>query len=79
MDCLTDKGLAVADHARSQLLRNPYLALRNIHCDFREGVLTLIGCLPTYHLKQVAQTAVAALDGVERIVNAIEVLPATAR
>ena len=39
-----------------------------------DGVLTLRGCLPTYYLKQVAQTSVAGLEGVERIVNLIQVV-----
>jgi osmotically-inducible protein OsmY len=76
MEHPTERLLAVADHARSRLLRNPYLALRNVSCDYREGVLTLRGCLPSYHLKQVAQTAVASLDGVAQVVNEIEVLAA---
>jgi len=74
MDRQTDPLPGVVDHARAQLLRNPYLALRNVHCDYGDGVLTLRGWLPTYHLKQLAQTAVASLDGVTRIVNDIQVL-----
>ena len=78
MDCWTDR-LGVADHARVALLRNPYLALRNVDCQYHDGTLTLSGCLPSYHLKQVAQTAVASLDGVRRIVNVIEVLTPVSR
>ena len=65
----------VEEQARVQLSRNPYLALRNVRCDYCAGVLTLRGCLPSYHLKQVAQAAVAALADVEQVVNQIEVLP----
>ena len=74
MELTVERTLGVAEHARSRLLGNPYLALRNVSCEYQGGVLTLRGCLPSYHLKQVAQTAVAALDGVERVVNEIEVL-----
>jgi osmotically-inducible protein OsmY len=74
MELTVERTLGVAEHARSRLLGNPYLALRNVSCEYHEGVLTLRGCLPSYHLKQVAQTAVASLDGVERVVNEIEVL-----
>jgi hypothetical protein len=35
--------------------------------------LRLRGCLPTYHLKQVAQSLVAEIDGVCTIVNEIDV------
>jgi osmotically-inducible protein OsmY len=60
--------------AESCLRRNPYLALKNVSCDGRDGVLVLRGCLPTYYLKQVAQEAVAHLEGVKRIENHIQVV-----
>jgi hypothetical protein len=60
-----------------RLLRsNPYLALKNVSCDWRDGVLVLCGCLPSYYLKQLAQEAVASLEGVERIDNQIQVVTA---
>jgi hypothetical protein len=65
---------AVVEGAEIRLRSNPYLALKNVSCEFHEGVLTLRGCLPSYYLKQMAQTAVSRLDGVERIVNEIEVI-----
>jgi hypothetical protein len=64
----------IAEGAQSRLRSNSYLALKNVSCEYHEGVLTLRGCLPSYYLKQMAQTAVARLDGVERIVNEIEVV-----
>ncbi len=78
MNCLTHRP-EVADHARALLLRNPYLALKNVTCEYADGVLTLGGYLPSYYLKQVAQTIVANLDGVEQLVNAIEVVPTACR
>ncbi len=69
----------VAERAESELRRNAYFALKNIACEYREGVLTLNGCLPTYYLKQVAQEAVARLDGVQRIDNRIEVVSPSQR
>jgi osmotically-inducible protein OsmY len=56
------------------LRSNPYLALKNVSCDYRDGVLILRGCLPSYYLKQIAQEAVASLEGVERIDNQIQVV-----
>jgi osmotically-inducible protein OsmY len=78
MPCQTET-VPVAERAGNQLLRNPYLALKNVKCEYQEGVLTLRGCLPSYYLKQVAQTAVAQLDGVRQIVNLIQVVPPTPR
>jgi hypothetical protein len=60
---------ATADLAKRCLRRHPYLALKNISCDWFDGVLVLRGCLPTYFLKQIAKEAVASLKGVERIDN----------
>jgi osmotically-inducible protein OsmY len=61
------------------LRRNPYLAMKNVSCDCRRGVLVLRGCLPSYYLKQVAQEAVACLEGVEAVDNQIEVMPPICR
>jgi hypothetical protein len=61
--------------AEGCLRRNPYLALKNVCCDWRGGVLVLRGCLPSYYLKQVAQEAVARLEGVQALDNQIQVVP----
>jgi osmotically-inducible protein OsmY len=68
---------SVAEGAEGQLRSNAYLALKNVSCDYHDGVLTLRGCLPSYFLKQMAQTAVARLDGVRQVVNEIVVVTAT--
>jgi osmotically-inducible protein OsmY len=59
--------------AEGLLQRNPYPALKNVTCEFQNGVLVLRGRLPTYYLKQRAQEAVSGVGGVERVVNEIEV------
>jgi hypothetical protein len=41
---------------------------------YDEGLLVLRVCLPTFFHKQVAQAAVADIDGVIQIVNQIDVL-----
>jgi hypothetical protein len=69
----------VAQRAESCLRTHAYLALHNITCDYHEGTLTLRGWLPTYYLKQVAQAAVGQMDGVQRLVNEIEVTPSVRR
>jgi osmotically-inducible protein OsmY len=68
-----------ADLAERALRSSPYLALRNVACECRDGVLTLRGCLPTYYLKQVAQAVVANVDGVRQVVNEIQVLSSGVR
>src|SRR5438132_1634396 len=69
----------IVEGAENRLRHNSYLALKNVHCDYHEGVLTLRGCLPTYYLKQVAQSVVAHVEGVQRIVNEIEVVTTARR
>lgn len=53
---------------------NAYLALRNVSCEFRNGVLELRGYLPKYYLKQLAQEVVAHIDGVDHVDNRIQVV-----
>jgi osmotically-inducible protein OsmY len=53
-----------------------YLALRQIQCDCRGGVLCLRGDVSSHYLKQVAQAIAAAVEGVRRVDNQIKVLSA---
>jgi osmotically-inducible protein OsmY len=62
-------GESVADRLRI----SPYFALREIRCECRDGVVTLLGQLPTHYLKQIAQEVVADVQGVTKVVNQIEV------
>lgn len=56
-----------------------YLALRDIKCEPREGRLHLCGRLPSYYLKQVAQSIAEEFEGVCELVNEIEVVVPSAR
>lgn len=64
----------IGESAQIRLQQSPYFALRSVCCAFHEGVLILRGYLPSYYLKQVAQTMVGDLDGVTAILNQIEVV-----
>lgn len=59
--------------ARKILESSAYHSIRKLSCTFRNGELTLSGELPSYHLKQVAQTAVQGIKGIHKIDNQIEV------
>ena len=63
----------VEEVARIKLQLSPYRALRRVTCEFVDGTLFLQGRVPTYHYKQLAQVTVLGLDGVQRIVNDVEV------
>lgn len=66
--------LAIQREAELRLRRSGYLALSEISCDARGGVVYLRGRLPSYYLKQVAQAVAAEVVGVRRVVNRIEVI-----
>ena len=49
---------------------------REIVCDYREGVLTLRGSVPSFYLKQVLQSILKDTPGVQRIDNRVDVVSA---
>jgi hypothetical protein len=65
---------AILAEARTRFQRSPYHELHEINCDFREGVLILRGRVPSYFIKQVAQSAVFSLEGIGEIDNRLEVV-----
>jgi osmotically-inducible protein OsmY len=64
---------AVERKAQSRLADSPYYSLKQIFCEYHEGVLTLRGEVGSYYLKQLAQEMLLRLDQVEELVNHIEV------
>jgi hypothetical protein len=70
---LIPEGGATAEAVARRLHDSPYLALKTIHWEYREGVLTLTGHLPSYYLKQRAQALFTDIEGIRRIDNRIEV------
>jgi osmotically-inducible protein OsmY len=64
----------VVDAARQRLLRQPHLTVQRIWCDFDGTTLFLRGQVPRFYHKQLAQAAVAGLEGVSHVVNEIEVV-----
>ena len=61
------------DTVRIRFERSPYLPLRKIRCYLHDGVLLLRGRVPTYYLKQLAQTIGHSLPGIRQVVNELEV------
>jgi hypothetical protein len=64
----------IAETAQAVLRRSPYFELRDVSCDFSGGILTLRGCVPSYHLKQLAQASVVEVPGVVEVHNRVEVV-----
>ncbi len=58
------------------LSRASHLLNQPLFCTFHEGTLLLQGRVRCYYHKQIAQTLVADIAGVSRVVNQIEVADA---
>lgn len=63
----------IAEIAQQALRHSSYFELREVSCDFSGGVLTLYGRVPSYHLKQLAQSYVSDVPGVVEVHNRVEV------
>lgn len=63
----------IAALAKERLAASGFLALRRVRCDFTAGCLTLGGQVPSFYLKQMAQTLVREMPGVARVDNRLEV------
>ena len=64
----------VAHQARERLGNTSYHFLRFVDCCFDDGVLTLRGRVPSFYLKQMAQSVLANIEGVDRIDNRVDVV-----
>ena len=58
---------------RRRLSAADHHALRQIECEYADGVVVLRGCVPSYYLKQIAQAVLLSNPIAERIVNRLEV------
>jgi hypothetical protein len=65
------------DHLGAAALKvlqsSSYAALRRLRCDAAEAVVIIRGVLPSYYLKQMAQAAIQRLEGVQSVMNLVEV------
>lgn len=67
---------SVVAAAERRLQASSYPSHRKLQCDYRAGVLTLHGCVSSYYLRQMACALVADLEGIEELVDRIEVVEA---
>jgi hypothetical protein len=59
--------------ALALLRSSAYAALRRLRCEVTEAVVIVRGVLPSYYLKQMAQTILLRLDGIRGVMNLVEV------
>jgi osmotically-inducible protein OsmY len=74
---LASASQSVIDEVRKQLQSSPHYPIRGLRCDFYEGVVTLRGPLPSYYLRQLAQSLVLKVAGVLELDDRIVVNPAS--
>ena len=60
--------------AKDRIRCQSHLSMQRIWCEYHGRQLYLRGQVPSFYLKQLAQTAVSGLEGVSLVVNEIEVL-----
>jgi osmotically-inducible protein OsmY len=64
---VTDERLC--DSIIRELRVSGYLAVRDAEVSVRDGHASIRGRVPTYYLKQVAQSAAMSVDGIKSIEN----------
>jgi len=70
---VTNNEHQVVQHAKQLFANSPYNSLRQVGCAYHEGVLILRGRVPTFYMKQIAQTMVRNVDAGIHIDNRLVV------
>ncbi len=69
-----DEKRRIIHNATNRLEKSSHLFLRHLECNTDDGVLFIEGKVPSFYLKQTAQSLVQSIDGVDRVVNKLEVV-----
>ena len=64
---------ALLDQVHGALSRTPYMSSGPVRIEAEEGVVRLEGAVRSFFHKQMAQEVIRRLDGVERVVNCLQV------
>ena len=72
-----ESGAAIVRRAQERLSLSPYAVLGRVAASYHRGTLRLRGCLPSQYLRQIAQELVSRVEGVNDVINQIEVRVAT--
>jgi hypothetical protein len=71
--CREQQARRQSEEAHQRLHQSGYAALSQLRCECGRGALVLHGHVPSYYLKQLAQTLVRDIGGVNIIVNKVRV------
>jgi osmotically-inducible protein OsmY len=75
-ECATDDMLR--DAILNGLRQSGYRALARVQCEVVGGTVALSGVVPSFFLKQIAQTIIMRMSGVTRLTNRLEVQSSSA-
>lgn len=64
----------VVHQAEDRLGSSSHLFLRHVACRMEDGAMYLEGKVPSFYLKQTAQSLLQSLEGIDRVVNRLEVV-----
>jgi osmotically-inducible protein OsmY len=68
-----DQDRHLQHQVRQTLQGTGYAALQRIDCRVENGVVELLGEVPSFYCKQVAQAVVVALSHIRRVENRLQV------
>lgn len=64
----------VLHEAEGRLGESSHLFLRHVECHVEDDTLCLEGKVPSFYLKQTAQSLLKSLEGIKRVDNRLEVV-----
>ena len=64
---------ALSETAEQLLKASPYFYLRRVRCNAVGRILFLRGAVPTQRLADIAEAIVARVDGIDSVVNCLDV------
>jgi osmotically-inducible protein OsmY len=73
---LSEQRSILVEKVRNRLSESGHPALRQLQVDETHGLVVVSGRVPSFYLKQLAQTLAGAVDGVHRVCNRTVVIRA---
>jgi osmotically-inducible protein OsmY len=70
---MASQGTELRIRVDSAIKGNPHLSGHSVYCQEESGIVVLHGRVASFFQKQMAQEALKRLDGVEKIINELEV------
>ncbi|MEM8864869.1 MAG: BON domain-containing protein [Planctomycetota bacterium] len=65
---------SIVHEAQHKLKSSSHHFARTVQCDYADGVLKIAGKVPSFYLKQTAQSLIQDIEGVDQIENDIVVV-----